>query len=109
MNTNLEKGKYKDGKPFAGSVIVVHPKINMTVISKNNFSLFESIVSLAMALFTHKNAWYFNLGITNYLYNACDIFIIHTKFTISQVIEGIGRSISFLGKSMIRLNVQLTD
>ena len=62
-----------------------------------------------MTLFAHKNFWYFDTGVTNHLYNGRNTFTSYTKFTIPQAVEGIGKSITFLYKSILRLNAQLTD
>ncbi|MCJ1344015.1 hypothetical protein MMC31_002215 [Peltigera leucophlebia] len=93
-----DSGKRKDGKPFAGSAVIVHPEINMTAIGTDDSSALESSATSPMALFAHKNSWYFDTGATNHLCNARHAFTSYTEFTIPQAIEGIGGCISSLGK-----------
>ena len=108
-NKNLKKRKRRNKKSFAGSVSIVYPKINMTIINNNDCSAFKSSATLSMALFACKNSYYFDTGATNHLCNARNAFRSYTKFIITQAIESIGRSIFFLSKDIKRLNVQLTN
>lgn len=89
--------------------MIVHPEINMTAIGTDDSSALESSATSPMALFAHKNSWYFDTGATNHLCNARHAFASYTEFTIPQAIEGIGGCISSLGKGTVRINVQLTD
>ncbi len=81
----------------------------MVATSNNDSSAFESSATSPIAMFVPKNSWYFDTGATNYLCNAHSAFTSYTKFTIPEAIEDIGRSISSLGKSTVRPNVQLTN
>lgn len=65
-------------------------------------------MTLTIASFAYKNAWYFDMGATNHCCNLCNIFTSYTEFIIFQAIENIGGSINFLDKDTIRLNMQLT-
>ena len=104
-NKNPEKGKRKDGKLFAGSAVIVRPEINMTAINNSSFSSHIPSLTSPMALFAHKNSWYYDTGATNHLCNARDAFTSYTEFTTPQPIEGIGGSIMSLGIGTVRLNV----
>lgn len=81
----------------------------MTAINNNDYSAFELSATSLIALFAHKNSWYFDTGATNYLCNACNVFTNYIKFIIPQAIIDIGRSIISLGKDTVCLNVQLID
>ena len=81
----------------------------MVATSNNDSSALESSLTSPIAMFVHKNSWYFDTGAINYLCNARSAFTSYTKFTIPQAIEDIERFISCLRKSTARPNVQLTD
>lgn len=81
----------------------------MTAITKDEFSACESSTTSPMALFAHKNSWYFDTGATNHLCNTRDAFTSYTEFNIPQAREDIGGSIKSMGKGTLRLNVQPTD
>lgn len=109
LNKNLEKGKRKDGKLFARSIIIVYSEINMITINNSSFSSPTQSLTLSIALVVYKNSWYYNTKATNYLYNRRNTFTSHTEFNIPQSIEDIGRSIMFWGINMVRLNIQLIN
>ena len=77
----------------------------MTVINNRCFSSYALSLTSSMVLFAHKNSWYYDTGATNHLYNERNTFTSYTKFTTPQPIDGISRSIIFLGISIVRLNV----
>lgn len=62
-----------------------------------------------MALFAHKNIWYFDTSATNHFCNTFNTFTNYINFTILQIIENIGGFIMFLGKGIVYLNIQLTN
>lgn len=81
----------------------------MTAITKDDFSTLELFTTLFIALVAHKNLWYFDIEATNYFCNARNTFISYINIIILQAIKGIGRSIGFLEKGTVCLNIQFTN
>lgn len=77
----------------------------MIAINKESFSARQSFTFSPIALFTPRNFWYFNTGVTNYLCNICNIYTSYIEYNISQAIESICGSIMFIDKGIIRLNI----
>lgn len=82
-NKNPEKRKHKDGKAFVRSTVIIYPKINITIITKHNFSACKLLsTTFLIALFTYKNSGYFDTNKANHLCNTCNTFTSYTEFYI---------------------------
>lgn len=77
----------------------------MTIISKENFYIPQSFITLSVALFTYKNSWYLDIDVTNCFCNILNTFTSYIKFTIPQTIKSISRFIKSMGKGTIYLNI----